>query len=74
MIILKILAIYLLIGLIIDVIINGKRIVECLANGSYGYIDTLLGTIVMAFICPVTFVYGVCLGIRDEINSNREGT
>lgn len=74
MIVLKILAVYLLIGLIIDAVINGKNVIEGLADGRYGYIDTFFGTIVMAFICPATFVYGICVGIRNEINSNREGT
>lgn len=74
MIVLKILAVYLLIGLIIDVVINGKSVIEGLANGNYGYIDTLFGTIVMAFICPATFVYGIYIGIKDTINSYREGT
>lgn len=73
MIVLKILAVYLLIGLIMEAIFNGKKTVEDLASGEHSYIDTFFGTIIMAFISPACFVYGIFIGIRDEINSHREG-
>ena len=66
MIVLKIFAVYMLIGLALEVIINSKMTVEGLTSGKYGYIDTFLGTIIMAFIAIPMFIYGIFIEIKHQ--------
>lgn len=72
MIVLKIFAVYMLIGLALEVIITGKKTVEGLTSGKYGYIDTFLGTIVIAFIAIPTFIHGIFIGIKEIKDSKEE--
>ena len=72
MIVLKIFAVYMLIGLALEVIITGKKTVEGLTSGEYGYIDTFLGTIVIAFIAIPTFIHGIFIGIKEIKDSKEE--
>lgn len=66
MIALKIFAIYMLIGLALEVIANRRFIVEGLTSGKYGYTDIFFGVIVMAFIAIPVFVYGIFIGIKED--------
>lgn len=72
MIVLKIFAVYMLIGLVLEVTITGKKIVEGLTSEKYGYIDVFFGTIVLAFIAVPTFIYGIFIGIKEIKDSNEE--
>nr|DAD57985.1 MAG TPA: hypothetical protein [Caudoviricetes sp.] len=72
MIVLKIFAVYMLIGLALEVAITGKKTVEGLTSGKYGYIDTFFRTIVLAFIAIPAFIYGIFIGIKEVIDSTKE--
>lgn len=73
MIVLKIFAVYMLIGLVIEAIVNGKETVDGLTSGRYGYLDTFFGTIAMALIGLPLFIYGMFMGIKEEIENSKEG-
>ena len=51
--------IYLVIGLAIELIIDGKRTINDIKNKRYGILVAILGTIFMSVISPFFYVYVV---------------
>ena len=58
--------IYLVIGLAIELIIDGKRTIKDIKNKRYGVLVAILGTIFMSVISPFFYAYVVIESmIRD---------
>lgn len=57
----KIISAYWLIGIILELVINGKKTIDEL--NYYGVGASLIGTVIMGFISPVVSVYGFVCGI-----------
>ena len=58
--------IYLVIGLAIELIIDGKRTIKDIKNKRYGILVAILGTIFMSVISPFFYAYVVIESIiRD---------
>ena len=58
--------IYLVIGLAIELIIDGKRTIKDIKNERYGILVAILGTIFMSVISPFFYAYVVIESmIRD---------
>ena len=55
--------IYLVIGLAIELIIDGKRTIKDIKNKKYSILSAILGTIFMSVIAPVSFAYVFITGI-----------
>ena len=55
--------IYLVIGLAIELIIDGKRTIKDIKNKRYSILVAILGTIFMSVIAPVSFAYVFITGI-----------
>ena len=49
--------VYLVIGLAIELIIDGKRTIKDIKNKRYGILVAILGTIFMSVISPFFYVY-----------------
>ena len=49
--------IYLVIGLAIELIIDGKRTIKDIKNKRYSILSAILGTIFMSVISPFFYVY-----------------
>ena len=58
--------VYLVIGLAIELIIDGKRTIKDIKNERYGILVAILGTIFMSVISPFFYAYVVIESmIRD---------
>ena len=58
--------VYLVIGLAIELIIDGKRTIKDIKNKRYGILVAILGTIFMSVISPFFYAYVVIESmIRD---------
>ena len=55
--------VYLIIGLMLELIVNGKKTIKDIKNKRFSILTSILGTIFMSVIAPVYFVYGVITGI-----------
>ena len=55
--------VYLVIGLAIELIIDGKRTIKDIKNKRYSILSAILGTIFMSVIAPVSFAYVFITGI-----------
>ena len=55
--------VYLTIGLILELIVDGKKTIKDVKNKRFSILTSILGTIFMSVIAPVYFVYGVITGI-----------
>ena len=55
--------VYLTIGLVLELIVNGKKTIKDIKNKRFSILTSILGTIFMSVIAPVYFVYGVITGI-----------
>lgn len=55
--------IYLVIGLAIELIIDGKRTVKDIKNKRYSILSAILGTIFMSIVLPVAYAYVFITGI-----------
>ena len=58
--------VYLVIGLAIELIIDGKRTIKDIKNKRYGILVAILGTIFMSVISPFFYAY---VFITDIIHS-----
>ena len=67
---LKFIIIYLIIGLVLELILNGKKTIEDIRSKRYSVAISIFGTVVMSFLTPVYFVYGLISGL---ISHNKEG-
>lgn len=61
--ILKIIAIYLGIGLVITIICSGRSIIEDIKSGKYSVLMSILGSIVLMIMSPVWVICGIIQGI-----------
>ena len=55
--------VYLTIGLVLELIVDGKKTIKDIKNKRFSILTSILGTIFMSVIAPVYFVYGVITGI-----------
>ena len=55
--------VYLIIGLVLELIVDGKKTIKDIKNKRFSILTSILGTIFMSVIAPVYFVYGVITGI-----------
>lgn len=61
--------VYFIIGVAIELIIEGKRIIENIKK--YGILDTIVGTIIVSIIAPILYVYGMIKGLTHR-HTNKE--
>ena len=61
--------VYFITGVALELTIEGKRINENVKK--YGVLDTIVGTIVVSFIAPILFVYGMIRGLTHQ-HTNKE--
>ena len=55
--------VYLTIGLVLELIVNGKKTIKDIKNKRYGILVAILGIIFMSVIAPVSFAYVFITGI-----------
>ena len=55
--------VYLTIGLMLELIFNGKKTIKDIKNKRFSILISILGTIFMSVFAPVYFVYGFITGI-----------
>ena len=55
--------VYLIIGLVLELIVDGKKTIKDIKNKRFSILTSILGTIFMSVIAPVYFVYGVITDI-----------
>ena len=55
--------VYLTIGLVLELIVNGKKTIKGIKNKRFNVLTSILGTIVMSVIAPVSFAYVFITGI-----------
>ena len=55
--------VYLTIGLVLELIVDGKKTIKDIKNKRFSILTSILGTIFMSVIAPVHFVYGFIRGI-----------
>lgn len=61
--------VYFITGVALELTIEGKRIIENIKK--HGILDTIVGTIIVSFIAPILFVYGMIKGITHQ-HTNKE--
>lgn len=49
--------VYLVIGLIMELIIDGKSTIKDIKNKKFSILTSILGTILMSVVAPVAYVY-----------------
>ena len=54
--------VYLTIGLVLELIVDGKKTIKDIKNKRFSILTSILGTIFMSVIAPVYFVYGFSRG------------
>ena len=55
--------VYLVIGLAIELIIDGKRTIKDIKNKRFSIFTSILGTIFMSIVSPVAYAYVFITGI-----------
>ena len=55
--------VYLTIGLVLELIVNGKTTIKGIKNKRFNILTSILGTIFMSVIAPVSFAYVFITGI-----------
>ena len=55
--------VYLTIGLMLELIVNGKKTIRGIKNKRFNIPTSILGTIFMSVIAPVSFAYVFITGI-----------
>ena len=55
--------VYLAIGLVLELIVDGKKTIKDIKNKRFSILTSILGTIFMSVIAPVYFVYGFITSI-----------
>lgn len=55
--------VYLTIGLVLELIVNGKKTIKDIKNKRFNILTSILGTIFMSVIAPVSFAYVFITGI-----------
>lgn len=55
--------VYLTIGLVLELIVNGKKTIKGIKNKRFNILTSILGTMFMSVIAPVSFAYVFITGI-----------
>ena len=55
--------VYLTIGLVLELIVNGKKTIKNIKNRRFNILTSIFGTIFMSVIAPVFFAYVFITGI-----------
>lgn len=55
--------VYLTIGLVLELIVDGKKIIKDIKNKRFSILTSILGTIFMSIISPVVYAYVFITGI-----------
>lgn len=55
--------VYLTIGLVLELIVDGKKTIKDIKNKRFSVFTSIIGTIFMSVISPVYFMYGFITGI-----------
>ena len=55
--------VYLTIGLVLELMVDGKKTIKDIKNKSFSIFTSILGTIFMSVIAPVSFAYVFITGI-----------
>ena len=55
--------VYLTIGLALELIVDGKKMIKDIKNKRFSVLTAILGTILMSVIAPVSFAYVFITGI-----------
>ena len=55
--------VYLTIGLVLELIVDGKKTIKDIKNKRFSILTSILGTIFMSVIAPVSFAYVFITGI-----------
>ena len=63
--------VYLTIGLMLELIFNGKKTIKDIKNKRFNILTSILGTIFMSVVSPVYFVYGMIQGATHQ-HTNKE--
>ena len=58
--------VYLTIGLVLELIVNGKKTIKNIKNKRFNILTSILGTILMSVIAPVSFAYVFITGIMHN--------
>ena len=55
--------VYLTIGLVLELIVDGKKMIKDIKNKRFSILTSILGTIFMSVIAPVAYAYVFITGI-----------
>lgn len=55
--------VYLTIGLMLELIVDGKKMIKDIKNKRFSILTSIIGTILMSVISPVSFAYVFITGI-----------
>lgn len=55
--------VYLIIGLVLELIIDGKKTIKDIKNKRFSIFTSILGTIFMSIVSPVAYAYVFITGI-----------
>ena len=55
--------VYLTIGLVLELIVNGKKTIKDIKNKRFSILTSILGTIFMSVVSPVAYAYVFITGI-----------
>ena len=55
--------VYLTIGLVLELIVDGKKMIKDIKNKRFSILTSILGTIFMSVISPVVYAYVFITGI-----------
>lgn len=55
--------VYLTIGLVLELIVDGKKIIKDIKNKRFSILTSIIGTIFMSIISPVVYAYVFITGI-----------
>ena len=58
--------VYLTIGLVLELIVDGKKTIKDIKNKRFSILTSILGTIFMSVIAPVSFAYVFITGIMHS--------
>ena len=63
--------VYLTIGLVLELIVDGKKMIKDIKNKRFSILTAILGTIIMSVMAPILFVYGMIRGATHQ-HTNKE--
>ena len=63
--------VYLTIGLVLELIVDGKKMIKDIKNKRFSILTAILGTIIMSVIAPILLVYGMIQGATHQ-HTNKE--